>query len=131
MPYQRILLIDDDEDDQEIFLTAMAEIACPVTCTALSAADEALRQLLSGRLNPDLIFLDLNMPVINGARFLSEMRRYEALKAIPVILFSTSDHQVARRQIEKPEEVRFLTKPSRFDELVDLLRPLICQTAKI
>ena len=82
MSYRNILLIDDDEDDQEIFLTAMKELPAKVHCTAESRAEispwgklKRQRQIVA-----DLIFLDLNMPIMNGQEFLKELNKNEELK---------------------------------------------------
>jgi PleD family two-component response regulator len=121
MQYSRVLLIDDDEDDQELFLMAMKEIAGSIDCTALSSARTALRQLETRVLTPDLIFLDLNMPVMNGQQFLSEMKKKEELKRIPVIILSTSSNTVAIDEVKALGARLFITKPSEFKELKNIL----------
>lgn len=77
MLYQNILLIDDEEDDQEIFLAALESTRKPVRCTVLDSAREALNGIHGGELNADLIFLDLNMPLMNRQQFLTEIKRDE------------------------------------------------------
>lgn len=126
MSYHNILLIDDDDDDQEIFLTAIEEVDCEVKCTALSDATEALQKLVSKDLTPDLIFLDLNMPVMNGQQFLTEIKKTEGLKTIPVIIISTSTHTPTIKLTKDLGASEFITKPSKFDELVNILTPLLC-----
>ena len=80
MPYKNILLIDDDDDDQEIFLSAVEQVSESVTCVALGNATEALHQLTTKAIVPDIIFLDLNMPIMNGQQFLTEIKKNAALK---------------------------------------------------
>src|ERR1700744_93560 len=70
MQYSRVLLIDDDEDDQELFLQAIKEIASSIECITLDDARSALTQLENRSLTADLIFLDLNMPIMTGQQFL-------------------------------------------------------------
>lgn len=125
MPYCNILLIDDDDDDQEIFLTAVEEVSCTVKCTAFSAATEALQKLASGAITPDVIFLDMNMPVMNGQQFLSEIKKDRSLKHIPVIIFTTSTHIPTIQLTKELGAAEFITKPARYDELVNILTPLI------
>ena len=75
MQYRSILLIDDDEDDQELFQLALGDVASVVQCKVLTSAKEALHHLETGLGTIDLIFLDLNMPIMTGQQFLAELRR--------------------------------------------------------
>jgi DNA-binding NtrC family response regulator len=117
MQYSRVLLIDDDEDDHELFLLAMKEIAGSIQCTALSSALIALRQLESRALTADVIFLDLNMPLMNGQQFLSELNKRKELNQIPVIILSTASNIETINETKALGAVNFITKPSNFKEL--------------
>jgi CheY-like chemotaxis protein len=125
MGYKKILLIDDDEDDQEIFLTAVEELSATVECIAMSDASQALAQLASKDLEPEVIFIDLNMPVMNGQQFLIEIKKKEELRSIPVIIFSTSSHPATIELTKEFGAHDFITKPDNFDRLVTILKPLI------
>ncbi len=125
MAYKNILLIDDDEDDQEIFLTAVEQVSKSTHCIALNGASEALNKLEKKELQPDVIFLDLNMPVMSGQQFLMEIKKNQALKEIPVIIFSTSSHQPTIQLTKTLGAFDFITKPGKYDELVKILTPLI------
>jgi len=118
---KRILLIDDDEDDQEIFLSALSKVSSTITCTTMSSASSALRQLKEGHLSPDVIFLDLNMPVMNGQQFLLEIKKDTALHNIPIIIFSTTSHQPTIQLTKDLGARDFITKPEKFDDLVAIL----------
>lgn len=125
MAYNNLLLIDDDEDDHEIFLTAVAEISASIRCVALFDAAEALRKLIAKALQPDVIFLDLNMPVMNGRQFLTEIKQDAALRAIPVIIFSTSSQPKTIAAMKELGAHDFITKPGLYDELVKLLKRIL------
>jgi CheY-like chemotaxis protein len=125
MKYRHILLIDDDEDDQEIFTTALEEVSKSITLTALGNAPEALRKLLTGAPLPDLIFLDLNMPLMNGEQFLAEIKRNVQLQSIPVIILSTSSNLATVELTKKLGAIDFVTKPDRFDELTRILKTVL------
>lgn len=127
MPYQNLLLIDDDEDDQEIFMTAATAASDNVNCIALFDAQEALRKLSAREIKPDVIFLDLNMPIMNGQQFLSEIKRRHDLKDIPIIIFSTSSSHHTIKSVKDLGAADFITKPSLYDELVDILKPLLAK----
>ncbi len=127
MSYHHILLIDDDEDDQEIFLMAMQEITGSVECTALNSAVTALQKLKTRQTLADLIFLDLNMPIMNGKQFLGEMMKSEELRQIPVIVFSTSAQLETIRETKELGARDFITKPPKFSELKSILRPIFAR----
>jgi CheY-like chemotaxis protein len=123
--YKNILLIDDDADDCEVFIAALAVVSQSINCTAMSSATDALNDLLSKDILPDLIFLDLNMPVMNGLQFLTEIKKYPFLTKIPVIVSSTSSHQTAIKTLKRLGIHDFITKPDKFSLLVEILRPLL------
>jgi CheY-like chemotaxis protein len=60
------LLVDDDEDDKEIFSLALTEANPSIKCVVASDGHEALSLLRDGSFIPDYIFLDLNMPLMSG-----------------------------------------------------------------
>lgn len=125
MQYQNILLIDDDIDDQDIFATALEVISTELTFTAISDASVALVKLESKELRPDVIFLDLNMPVMTGEQFLGKIKTKEDLNSIPVIIFSTSSHVETIKRTKELGACDFITKPNKFDELVAILQSKI------
>ena len=130
MHYQHVLLIDDDIDDQEIFLTAIKRVSASVNCIALDDATNALQKLIVKDLSPDVIFLDLNMPVMHGQEFLREIKKNEALKNIPVIIFSTASHSTTIQRTKELGAHDFITKPGKFEELVQVLEPFFSTQAQ-
>ncbi|MBA3664624.1 MAG: response regulator [Bacteroidetes bacterium] len=123
--YKNILLIDDDEDDHEIFFSAVADVTDGVTCTGISDATTALQKLKDKELNPEVIFLDLNMPVMSGQEFLIEIKKNQALKHIPVIIYSTSSHLPTIKLTKELGAADFITKPQKYEQLVKILTPYI------
>src|SRR5512138_3169396 len=88
---KQVLLIDDDRDDAELFKEALAEIDAAIYFEYYEDSKTGLKMLLDRHTNlPDLIFLDINMPIISGWQCLSEFKKAEHLKHIPVIMFTTS-----------------------------------------
>ena len=119
-----IFLVDDDADDQEIFIDALREVDANVHCHTSNDGIDALRKLAEG-LQPDLIFLDLNMPRVNGKQVLKEMKSTEGVLHIPVIIYTTSN---AREDIDTTLQLgasHYITKPSRFEELCNTLRDVL------
>jgi DNA-binding NtrC family response regulator len=127
--YRNILLIDDDLDDQEIFMTAVNDVFNSVMCKAMDDASDALKKLIAKELNPDVIFLDLNMPLMSGQKFLVELKKVDSLNHIPVIIFSTSSQPATIALMKELGAKEFITKPGNFDMLINLLRPLLNNNA--
>jgi len=87
-----ILLIDDDEDDALFFSDALHEVAPEMTLLYCRAGQEALDSLTRNKLKrPDIIFLDINMPVVSGWECLREIKKVAGFQAIPIIMYSTAD----------------------------------------
>ena len=125
MRYNNILLIEDDEDDQEIFQAALDKVEGSIQCTALDNAREALHLLHNKEIEPDLIFLDLNMPVMNGQQFLTEIKKDNTLKKIPVIILSTSSHKATIEMTKELGAKDFVSKPDKFEDLITTLRSIL------
>jgi CheY-like chemotaxis protein len=121
--FQTIFHIDDDDDDIDFFATAVNQLSTTINCFSFTNATEALQKLIEGELIPDVIFLDLNMPVMNGQQFLSKLKGIDSLNHIPVIILSTSANTNTINQLKSGGATDFLTKPSGLKELVNLLRP--------
>lgn len=88
----QILLIDDDSDDREIFSWVMKSLHPSSEIDSASDGQEALDKLKDHQYNPDLIFLDLNMPRMHGLECLRHIRKMERLRQNPVIVYSTSSN---------------------------------------
>jgi CheY-like chemotaxis protein len=125
MQYRHLMLIDDDEEDQEIFNTALQQVSSEVSCTNYNDASKALKDLNAAFDHPDVIFLDLNMPIMNGQQFLVEIKKNQKLKHIPVIIFSTSSHQPTIQITKHLGAHDFITKPGDFETLKAILKRLI------
>lgn len=124
MKYKNILLIDDDEDDCEIFLVAIERAFGPGNYNTINHAVKALQQLDENQINPDLIFLDLNMPIMNGIQFLTEIKKREHLKHIPVIIFTTSSQEALINQTMALGAHAFVTKPSDFNDFSKIFQAI-------
>jgi CheY-like chemotaxis protein len=121
MPFSKILLVDDDEDDRHLFEIALQEVAHPITCTTLSNAKEALQKLEYQEILPDVIFTDLNMPQMDGIDFLSRLKRSEQLGHIPVYVLSTTANPFAITQTKNIGACDFFVKPDTLPGLTAML----------
>lgn len=120
MTYKNILQIDDDSDDCEFFMEAL-EAVSSAKYTAIYNPIEALRKLIEKEIEPDVIFLDLNMPAMSGLEFLAEIKKQHTLKEIPVIIFSTSQLDDIIREAKEYGAEDFISKPNNFNDLKQIL----------
>ena len=117
MTIRSVLLVDDDLDDQDIFRTALLEVASSVALTTANNGEDALQQLHNNPHYPDLIFLDINMPVLNGFDTLAQIKKEAPLRNIPVFIYTTSARP---EDVERAKELGArdcIRKPSDFREL--------------
>lgn len=116
------LLIDDDLDDQEIFALALQQVNPELKCVSATSAHEALAKLALPSPLPAYIFLDLNMPRMNGKECLREIKKMSHLQDIPVIIYSTSSLRNDVVETLRLGASEFITKPFSMPELVAVLR---------
>jgi CheY-like chemotaxis protein len=121
----KILLIDDDDDDQLIFKDALKEIDFTCDCLFANNGLEALAILANEHEIPAIIFLDLNMPLMNGVEFLIHVKKEKSLANIPVVIFSTSNNPADKEQMLSLGAKLFITKTSNFKLLKDKLADLL------
>jgi CheY-like chemotaxis protein len=84
-----ILIADDDLDDQEFLKSAIKKFSPKIQVVCFANGSDLL-EYLKIKERPDLIILDLNMPIKNGKETLSEIKTNTSLKDIPVLIYSTS-----------------------------------------
>ena len=114
MKHKTILLVDDDEDDQLIFIDAVKELKSGIVCLTAATADDAYSHLERSSPAPSLIFLDLNMPVMNGFEFLEHLKKNDRYKNIPVVIYTTSNSPLDRKSTIDAGAVLFFTKTADF-----------------
>jgi CheY-like chemotaxis protein len=117
-----VLLADDDLDDCIMFEKALKELPIRTNLKTVYDGDGLLKELsLKNGGLPDLIFLDLNMPRINGAECLHIIKTSDKLKNIPVVIFSTSVHETLARKLIDKGARECIRKPSSFPELKQVI----------
>jgi len=114
MKHKTVLLVDDDQDDQLIFRDAIKEVNSGMVCLIASNGKDAFLQLEESSSPPSLIFLDLNMPVMNGFEFLERIKKNDRLKNIPVVIYTTSDSPLDKKNTLSAGAVLFFTKTADF-----------------
>lgn len=126
MPYKNILLIDDDSDDTLFFVEALSAVNREVVCRTILNPAKAWEELETLKELPDIIFLDYNMPVVNGLEFIKRMQSVERLRHIEVIVLSTPPEEVMVPWLDKNNaRVKYISKPTVMEEFRVMLRELL------
>lgn len=122
------LLVDDDIDDTFLFREVLNDVAPHIHLRTAANGQEALDMLVTlgtdGQALPDLIFLDLNMPRMDGKQCLVLIKANDALQHIPVIMYTTSSHSRDIEETMQNGAVSFITKPSHVSDLRTILGSL-------
>lgn len=120
-----ILFVDDDPEDFEIFREAFEQVNPDGQVVHHRDCDRALEFLRSNAEPlPDYIFLDVNMPTMTGEECLKLLKADPDLKKIPVIMYTTSVGPYEELKYRNMGATHSFEKPTRFPELVKLLRDL-------
>lgn len=115
-----ILLIDDDIDEMKTFVVALKEVVAPFKCTYASNGIHALKMLFY--LRPEAIFVDYNMPAMNGLEFVEEVKKNDELQSIPIFLYS---RHISKDTVEKAVQMGItgcMEKPASIEGLVKALK---------
>ena len=121
---KKILLVEDDPDDQFLFAEAIRELRPTIIYEIANDALEALQKLENSK-SYDLIFLDLNLPKMNGFEFLKILKSNTAYDQIPVIIVSTSSRDADIIKGLHLGAKDFLTKPPTIDQLAKNLAEIL------
>jgi CheY-like chemotaxis protein len=116
--------VDDDNDDQEIFKEIVAHINPAIVCHIASNGSEALH-LLEKSISPAMIFLDVNMPQMDGKELLKTIRQNSAYTAVSIVMFSTSYSTHYATEYKALGADGYIQKPSSFFEAIERLKPWI------
>lgn len=119
-----VLLVDDDEIHR-IFLRQTFIKRMNATVTEAKNGVEAIRVL--EKMTPDVIMLDLWMPVMNGQDFLEKIRGEEQWKEIPVIIMSALRDKDLIQKLVKLKISDYLVKPITIEQLTDRISKLVTE----
>ncbi|MBL0742691.1 response regulator [Chryseolinea lacunae] len=115
-----ILLVEDDRDDQELFIDALTDIKDTILFDVVHNGRQAIERLQRALTLPSVIFMDINMPVMNGIECLSEIAKDPAINGVPVIMLSSS--VAHREQVRGLGAVAFIEKTSSLETFRNALR---------
>jgi CheY-like chemotaxis protein len=122
-----ILLVEDDPGDQKLIRSSLGDQRVASDLYIVDSGEQALDFLHhrgkydNGTPTPDLILLDLNMPGMGGKELLKQIKNDDHLKAIPVVVLSTSDSDKDILDSYKLHANAYLKKPVEFSELQEVM----------
>ena len=125
-----VLLADDDQDDRFFFQKALDILEFPSYLKTVRDGEQLMNYLdeYSDSL-PDVLFLDLNMPRKNGSECLKEIKANNKLKALPVVIYSTSLNETIA-DVLYSQGAHYYIQKCDLAELKTLLRKVLTEMIK-
>ncbi len=120
-----ILLVDDDIDDTVIFEETLNSINSNIHFQSATDGQAALDLLDKSAELPTVIFLDLNMPRLDGKECLKILKADDRWRTIPVIMYTTSSHSKDIEETMMSGALGFITKPTGIDELKIIISAIV------
>lgn len=121
-----VFLIDDDEDDRCNFVDALKNVESNAAVIFAEDGVHALELINTPSfISPSLIFLDLNMPRMNGLELLSKLRQNNHFAGVPIIMYSTSSDSKTVTDCLQLGADDFFEKPVSFNVLVGQLQSIL------
>jgi two-component system, sensor histidine kinase and response regulator len=110
----KILWAEDGLDDQYLIKHALGQISPAPKVQFVEDGEAALAAL--GEARPDLVVLDINMPVLDGMETLKRMRGAEGTREVPVVVFSTGREESAVAACESLGVLDYIQKPFHYGD---------------
>jgi CheY-like chemotaxis protein len=125
-PTVQVLLADDDEDDRLLFQTAFEELKIKTNVRTLNDGKELMDYLQQPHVVvPNVLFLDLNMPIKNGLQCLAEIKLLPHLDNMAVAIYSTSSSEADIETAFVKGANVYIKKPSDFIQLKKVLQAVV------
>src|SRR6478752_7480065 len=123
MKDNHIILIDDDEEDCELFTNACAELNIPNKILMFNDSKKAFDYLISMTTQPFFIICDVNMPVIDGIQLRQKINEDDALRlrAMPFLFWSTSGSELLINRAYTLNIQGFFKKPNSMREIKEII----------
>ncbi len=116
-----VLYAEDDIEDFDLFKDIVQKINPAVTVINVRNGAEAMQYLENSTILPDLVFLDINMPTMDGKSCLKHIKKDERFKDVPVIIYSTSSSKQDVELCSQLGALEYIQKPYIFEQGYDKL----------
>lgn len=117
-------------DDSKVVRIMVSRALKPFDCTIIEATNGAEGMEAAARENPDLVILDVTMPVMTGLEMLRQLRAGEATKSIPVVMLTAES---AQENIAKADALGingYVAKPFKEEQLVEKVKAAVALVPK-
>jgi CheY-like chemotaxis protein len=130
MVTNKILLIDDDREEHEVFCETLAMLDKSIDCVGVFSCSEGFEKLEASQGLPRYIFLDLNMPANHGKFCLQKLKRHPLYAAVPVFIYTTSNREIDKYEAKKYGAQMYFNKPTSPSELKHIISYVISEEWK-
>jgi CheY-like chemotaxis protein len=114
VPKTRILIVEDDSSDLELLMRQIQKAGLDAQVKAVENGTNALAFLLSNSEDLVAMFLDLHLPGLSGLEILEKVRTYHSLKALPVVVMTSSNHPDDLEKCRRLGVASYVQKPVTF-----------------
>ncbi|TDT43680.1 response regulator receiver domain-containing protein [Maribacter spongiicola] len=116
-----IYIADDDLDDRDFFMEALNDISIKTEVSQFNNGVDLMDRLFSDDILPNVIFLDLYMPIMDGFECLIDIRNFKKFNNIYIIAYSSIYRDREVNQLKEDGANQFLKKSSSLKELKKIL----------
>jgi CheY-like chemotaxis protein len=120
-----LLLVDDDAIETMKFERALVKLNLNHKLTCLKNGAQALDYLEATSQPPDVILLDLHMPIINGIEFLEATTKHPAIRCIPKVILSTSNSEKEKESCYFRGAAGYIVKPLKYEDYVQTIARIL------
>ncbi|MBG49756.1 MAG: response regulator [Pseudozobellia sp.] len=121
-----VYLADDDSEDRELFMDALSQIPIRTKVIQFTNGIELMDRLFSDKTLPDIIFLDLFMPHMDGFDCLMDIRNFKKFSTIKIVVYSSTYQEREVKQLKADGANGYIQKPNSYN----LLKTLLYQAVK-
>ena len=119
-----ILNVDDDRDDREFFSDAIKAVNPETPCVLFKSGDELLNFLGNSQAAPDYIFIDINMPRMNGYECAQQVKSNYLSGDTQIVMYSTAFNPADVVRFDK-EGFKYMVKQNSLSDLIRSLKKVI------
>jgi len=123
----RVLLVEDNKDDIELANLALKRTGHQVTLEVATNGRDGLARILDVTEPPDLVLLDINLPVMDGFQVLERLAGNDAARRVPIVVLSTSTRPGDLERLTRLGARELHSKFIKFEEFIILMRRLLEQ----
>ena len=119
----KLLLIDDDEEEYELLSTAFREVMAGGTVLYANGCKNIIETITEFK--PDIVFLDINMPTVDGIDCLKKIREHKDYQELPVVMYSTSNNKQSVQDSFDNKANLYVVKSYSYQGLLAILEKVL------